>query len=96
MAMDHVVLKEFYLDRRVPYFEDYAKRFTDLPFLLFLDEEERDGETVLAPGRCVRASDLGLGGNNPEWKFVIHDRTRKGPVPNGSIGSRYGEEGPGT
>ena len=33
-----------------------------LPFLLFLDEEERDGETVLAPGRCVRASDLGLGG----------------------------------
>lgn len=94
MAMDHVVLKEFYLDRRVPYFEDYAKRFTDLPFLLFLDEEERDGETVLAPGRCVRASDLGLGGNNPEWKFVIHDRTRKGPaVPNGSIGSRYGEEG---
>ena len=49
---------------------------------------------MLAPGRCVRASDLGLGGNNPEWKFVIHDRTRKGPaVPNGSIGSRYGEEG---
>lgn len=80
MAMDHVVLKEFYLDRRVPYFEDYAKRFTDLPFLLFLDEEERDGETVLTPGRCVRASDLGLGGNNPEWKFVIHDRTRKGPA----------------
>ena len=97
MAMDHVVLKEFYLDRRVPYFEDYAKRFTDLPFLLFLDEEERDGETVLAPGRCVRASDLGLGGNNPEWKFVIHDRTRKGPaVPNGSIGSVTAKKGPGT
>ena len=70
---------------------DYAKRFTDLPFLLFLDEEERDGETVL-PGRCVRFGSVG--GNNPEWKFVIHDRTRKGPaVPNGSIGSRYGEEG---
>ncbi|HEX2411108.1 MAG TPA: molybdopterin-dependent oxidoreductase [Solirubrobacteraceae bacterium] len=29
MAMGHVMLREFWVDRRVPRFEDYAKRFTD-------------------------------------------------------------------
>ena len=36
MAMGHVILKEFYVDRQVPYFQDYARRFTDLPLLLTL------------------------------------------------------------
>ncbi|MEG2140633.1 MAG: molybdopterin-dependent oxidoreductase, partial [Bilophila sp.] len=90
MAMDQVVLKEFFLERRVPYFEDYAKRFTDLPFLLLL-EDSANGKT---PGRCLRASDLGMTGNNPQWKFVVYDQKRKGTaIPMGSIGSRYGEEG---
>lgn len=28
MAMGHVVLKEFFLDRKTPYFEDYCRRLT--------------------------------------------------------------------
>ncbi len=35
MAMTHVILKEFYVDKETPYFTDYAKQYTDLPFLLF-------------------------------------------------------------
>ena len=51
MAMGHVMLKEFWVDRRVPRFEDYGKRFTDLPLLVSLDE--RDGAHV--PGRFLMA-----------------------------------------
>ena len=36
MAVNHVILKEFYVDRQVPYFVDYLKRYTDCPFLVEL------------------------------------------------------------
>ena len=89
MAMTHVVFKEFFLDRRVPYFEDYAQRFTDLPCLVLLEE---DGPH-LRPGRFVRASDLGRSGENMEWKTVVYDSERQAPaVPEGSIGTRYSKE----
>jgi len=34
MACIHVILKEFFADRQVPYFVDYVKRYTNLPFEL--------------------------------------------------------------
>ena len=34
MAVNHVILKEAYVDRQVPYFVDYVKQYTDLPFLV--------------------------------------------------------------
>ena len=55
MAMGHVILREFWVDRRVPRFEDYAKRFTDLPLLVTL--EQRGDAHV--PGRFLTAADLG-------------------------------------
>ena len=58
MAMGHVVLSEFFIQRQVPYFTDYVKRFTDLPFLVELDGTA-DGRYV--PGKFVTAADLGLG-----------------------------------
>ena len=36
MAMGHVILSEFYRDRQVPRFEEYARTYTDLPFLVTL------------------------------------------------------------
>ena len=93
MAMGHVILREFHLDRQVEYFEDYARRYTDMPMLVRLDQ--RDGRYV--PGRMLRAGDFdnALGQkNNPDWKTVAWD-DRKGEivVPNGSIGFRWGEDG---
>jgi nitrate reductase / nitrite oxidoreductase, alpha subunit len=97
MAMGHVVLKEFYFNKRSAYFDDYARRYTDLPLLLRLDETAvADGTRVLAPGRYVRASDFAdkLGqDNNPEWKSVAFDAAGQVVVPNGSIGYRWGPEG---
>jgi nitrate reductase alpha subunit len=97
MAMGHVILKEFYFDRRSAYFDDYARRYTDLPLLVLLEEQRLPGgETVLVPGRYLRASDFagGLGeGNNPEWKTVAVDQSGQTVLPNGSIGFRWGPEG---
>jgi nitrate reductase alpha subunit len=92
MAMTHVILREFHVERRTPYFEDYVTRFTDLPFLVRL--EERDGE--LTPGRYLRASDLGEGGENAEWKPTVFDSAAARAVaPKGTIGDRWGEQGEG-
>jgi nitrate reductase / nitrite oxidoreductase, alpha subunit len=91
MAMGHVILKEFYVDRRVPYFDDYARRFTDLPFLVAL-RERGDGELV--PDTFLRASDLGQTGEHADWRTVVLDeRSGEPAVPNGAIGDRWGEEG---
>jgi nitrate reductase / nitrite oxidoreductase, alpha subunit len=93
MAMGHVMLKECFVDRRVPFFVDYVQRFTDLPFLVTL--EEQDGAHV--PGKFLTAADLGGdrdgGGEGDEgaaWKTVLVDgRTGEPVVPNGSLGFRY-------
>ncbi|MDW8845719.1 nitrate reductase subunit alpha [Erwinia sp. MMLR14_017] len=94
LAMGHVMLKEFHLDREVPYFRDYVRRYTDMPMLVLL--EPREGG-FYAAGRQLRASDLvdGLGQeNNPEWKTVaINQADGELVAPQGSIGFRWGEQG---
>ena len=97
MAMGHVILKEFYFDKRSAYFDDYVRRYTDMPNLVQLEERKLpDGRTVLVPGAYLRASDFNgkLGqANNPEWKTLAIDESDKIVVPNGSIGFRWGAEG---
>jgi nitrate reductase alpha subunit len=93
MAFGHVILKEFHVDRQVPYFADYCRRFSDMPFLVRL--KEQDGRYI--PDRFLRASDFtdALGEtNNPDWKTVAFDEiTGNAVVPQGSIGFRWGEKG---
>ncbi|RZL05677.1 MAG: nitrate reductase subunit alpha, partial [Rubrivivax sp.] len=101
MAMGHVVLKNFYFPDggkpRSSYFDDYARRYTDLPLLVMLKEHTlADGSKTLVPDRYLRASDFNgqLGQkNNPEWKTVAFDTDGKAVLPNGSIGFRWGEAG---
>ena len=89
MAMGHVILKEFYVERQVPYFEQYARRFTDLPLLVTLRER---GDGYVAD-RLLRASDLGSAEEHAEWMPVMLDRLTGEPaVPRGSVGHRYGGE----
>ncbi len=97
MAMGHVILKEFYFDKRSAYFDEYARRYTDLPLLVVLKEKQLpDGRTAMVPDRYVRASDFAgqLGQtNHPDWKTVAYDVDGKVALPNGSIGFRWGQEG---
>ncbi len=90
MAMGHVILKEFLVDRRTEFFLDYARRYTDLPFLVTL--EERDGTYL--PGKFLSAADLGDTGEGADFKTVLIDGRSGDPVvPNGSMGFRYTESG---
>ncbi|MEO5339913.1 MAG: nitrate reductase subunit alpha [Magnetococcus sp. MYC-9] len=93
LAMGHVVLKEFFLERVEPYFWEYAQRYTDLPMLVTL----RAYGDHWVPDRFLRAADFDdrLGEeNNPAWKTVLFDeRSGQYVCPNGSVGFRWGEEG---
>ncbi|MBH9552069.1 nitrate reductase subunit alpha [Inhella gelatinilytica] len=97
MAMGHVALNEFYFKQRSAYFDDYARRYTDMPLLVMLEEQTlADGRKVLAPQRYVRASDFDNKldqANNPEWKTVAFDTSGRVVLPNGSIGFRWGADG---
>ncbi|MDT7840024.1 nitrate reductase subunit alpha [Streptomyces justiciae] len=92
LAMGHVILKEFFVDRETPFFTDYVKKFTDLPFLVTLTE--KDGAYV--PSKFLRATDLGQEGEGAEWKTVVLDAASgRAVVPNGSLGFRWTESGKG-
>ncbi|MFG6113875.1 nitrate reductase subunit alpha [Halobacillus sp. MO56] len=89
MAMTHVILQEFYIDRHVPYFDFYAKTYTDLPYLITLKNTKHG----LKADRFLRASDLSLTTEKAEWKTVVYDEeTKDFAIPNGSIGHRWDGE----
>jgi nitrate reductase alpha subunit len=92
MAMGHVLLKEFFVDRQVPYFVDYVSRFTDLPFLVTLEER---GDGTYSAGKFLTAADLGRDEEHADFKTVTLDARGDPVVPNGSLGFRYGETGAG-
>ena len=85
-AMTHIILKEFYVDNKTDYFYNYAKKFTDLPFLVLL-KKQQEGYTI---DRFLRASDIKAPVENGEWKMVILDeKSNQMVIPNGSIGHRW-------
>jgi nitrate reductase alpha subunit len=92
MAMGHVILKDFHVDRPSTYFIDYCRRYTDMPMLVKLVKR---GDRYV-PDRYLRASELPgrLGqDNNPEWKTVaIDEPTGKLVAPHGAIGYRWGQK----
>src|SRR5699024_9707432 len=95
MAMGHVILTEFFRDRQVPYFTDYVKRYTDLPFLVTL----REREDAYVPDGFLTAADLDDAAGTSEGaahKTVLLDAATGEPrVPNGSLGFRFTESGMG-
>jgi nitrate reductase alpha subunit len=91
LAMGQVILQEFFVERTTPYFDDYVKRFTDLPFLVRIDEEGKPGKMLTAADLPDRADQ-----ENAAFKPVLLDsRTGEAVVPNGTLGHRFGETGEG-
>jgi len=87
MAVNHVILKEYYADRQVPFFEEYARKYTDLPFLVKLGE--KDG--ALLPGEFLRADELerSAGLEHAGWTLCVADGKGEVKIPHGSLGSRW-------
>ena len=77
------------MDKKTPYFENYVKQYSDLPFLVRV--EKKDGK--FQAGRIIRASDMKAkyaNVENADWKPVLVDENSKELViPNGTIGSRW-------
>jgi len=94
MAMGHVVLKENFVDRQVPYFTSYVKQYTDLTMLVTLVEHP-DGHGLTA-SKFLTAADLGQAVPDADFKTVLWDAATTAPaVPNGSMGFRYNDDGQG-
>ncbi|MFC0675693.1 nitrate reductase subunit alpha [Brachybacterium hainanense] len=99
MAMGHTILREFYVEKDTPFFRDYSRQYTDLPFLVQLKTRE-DGSLV--PGKFLVASDVP--GSCPEeaatqhadFKPVLLDAaTGEIAVPGGTLGHRFSADGEG-
>ncbi|WML44921.1 nitrate reductase subunit alpha [Neobacillus sp. PS3-40] len=90
MAMTHVILKEFYVDKETEYFIDYAKKFTDLPFLVKLKPY---GDQFIS-STFLRASEINPTIANGDWKTVVWDQNKNQfAFPNGTIGHRWEDKG---
>ncbi|MCA5895167.1 nitrate reductase subunit alpha [Isoptericola sp. NEAU-Y5] len=106
IAMGHVIMREFLVDRRTAPFADYLKRFADAPFLVRLDEHPGTaaaGAPAYTPGKFLTAADLDdatLPGAsamaNAHFKTILLDADGTPVAPNGTLGHRYGEADEGT
>ena len=86
LAVNHVILREYYHDRQSRYFNDYLKRFTDMPFLVKIESGR--------PNRYLRAKDLRTYRHveNGDWKLLVWDRNSdQARMPKGTIGFRWAQ-----
>lgn len=90
MAVNHVILTEFYANRQVPFFDEYVRKYTDLPFLVKL--AEKDG--TLRQGEFLRAAELERCADieNADWTLCVGDSSGNVRVPHGSLGSRWSKQ----
>lgn len=89
MATTHVILKESFVDAQVPYFIEYLKRYSDLPFLVKLEPGESGSYRA---GALLRASDLAdaVDEENAQWKFcMLHEPDGSIRQPGGTVGHRW-------
>ncbi len=92
MAVNHVLLTEFHHEKKVEYFDNYTKQYTDSPYLV---EVTTDENGIVRPGQLLRAGRLAkyAGEENGEWKFLMWDEEKHEPkMPMGSSGFRWGKE----
>jgi nitrate reductase alpha subunit len=89
LAVTHVILKECFVDRDVPYFVDYLKKYSDTPFLVTLKPR---GDGSYEPGPLLRASQLEAtrGEEHADWKYFVRDAaSRSLKMPMGTVGHRW-------
>ncbi|MBT3337066.1 MAG: nitrate reductase subunit alpha [Anaerolineae bacterium] len=87
MAVNHVILTEFYVQKQVPYFVDYLKQYTDMPFLIEINKNR--------PGKYIRANRVSeyKDTEHGDWKLLIWDeKSKRARMPKGTIGFRWGEK----
>lgn len=92
MAVNHVILTEYYVEKEIPAFNAYLKQFTDMPHLIELTKN-KDG--TYEAGQLLRANRITGYKNeeNGDWKFLMYDEATKTlKMPKGSVGHRWQEK----
>lgn len=91
LAVNHVILTEYYYKKQEPYFINYLKQYSDAPMLVILEKQDQN----YYPSKYLRASDLEEFQNeeNSDWKTLVFDKlTNKITLVPGSIGFKYQKE----
>lgn len=90
MAMGHVILREFHVERRTERFADYMTRFTDAPHLVRL---RRRGDAWV-PDKFLTADLLPEPSTDRDAAFqtVVLDASGDVAVPQGTLGHRFDPE----
>ena len=95
MSMGHVVLKEFFVDRQTPYFTDYTKKYTDLPYLVVLRARRTAPTSPASSSPPPTCRQHAARGERALQDRPLDARDRRPVVPNGSLGDRFGDAGVG-
>jgi nitrate reductase alpha subunit len=102
MAVNHVILTEYYVKKETPSFNAYLKQYTDSPYLVQLTPPPASGEERgrtegggYQAGKLLRANAIHRyqDQENGDWKFLMYDAATRGPkMPKGSVGHRWGSK----
>lgn len=96
IAMGHVILKEFHVGKKEPFFLNYLTKFSDCPFLVQLDEQA-DGTIV--PGKFFTAAQMPDGytqrTENNDFRPLVIERDGTVKDPGGTLADHFGKEGAG-
>jgi nitrate reductase alpha subunit len=71
LAVDHVLLTEFYEQRETPYFQEYVKQYTDLPFLVEITDDQ--------PGTGTQTSRTVTGSSSHGTRPLMHHSSPMAP-----------------
>lgn len=97
-AMGHVILTEFHVQKKTPFFLDYMRTYTDSPFLVQLKAHE-DG---WVPGKFFTAADLPQDlapelkeRESAQFRPLVWDEAGHVADPGGTLADRFGAAGEG-
>lgn len=108
-AMGHVILSEFHVRRREPFFLDYMRRYSDAPFLIELDDAATDAPasgspatnaaTQVVPGKFLTADKMPAGTtertDNQAFRPLVLDADGTVKDPGGTLADHFGDQGAG-
>jgi len=89
MAVNHVILTEYFVKKQTPAFNAYLKQYSDNPFLVELTRMENGGYRA---GRLLRANKIERykDQENGDWKFLVFDAASGNlRMLKGTVGHRW-------
>lgn len=99
-AMGHVILKEFHVQKRVPLFLNYMRKYSDAPFLIELEPHDNAQHAqATVPGKFFTADKMPEGSfertENEKFRPLVIEADGSVKDPGGTLADHFGAEGAG-